>query len=127
LKPQLSSEAIRARLENAPQRSDWPRALKLSPAAAALLESFARSEADPVRCAKQLSVPLVRPRPIEEAISSAGGIAWSELSENLMVRKLPGVFVAGEMIDWEAPTGGYLLQGCFSTGTRAGRAAANFP
>ena len=49
---------------------------------------------------------------------------WSELDEDLMLRKLPGVFVAGEMIDWEAPTGGYLLQGCFATGTRAGRAAA---
>ena len=64
------------------------------------------------------------PRPIAEAISSAGGVPWRELDENLMLRKLPGVFVAGEMIDWEAPTGGYLLQGCFATATRAGRAAA---
>jgi predicted flavoprotein YhiN len=50
-------------------------------------------------------------------------VRWSEVNENLMLQRLPGVFVAGEMIDWEAPTGGYLLQGCFATGTRAGRAA----
>ncbi len=58
---------------------------------------------------------------IERAISSAGGIAWGELDENLMLRRRPGVFAAGEMLDWEAPTGGYLLQGCFSTGVAAGR------
>jgi predicted flavoprotein YhiN len=67
---------------------------------------------------------LQSPRPIDEAISSAGGVPWSELDETLMLRKAPGVFVAGEMIDWEAPTGGYLLQGCFATGTRAGASAA---
>ena len=66
------------------------------------------------------------PRPIAEAISSAGGIAWQEIDDSMMLRKLPGVFVAGEMIDWEAPTGGYLLQGCFSTGHRAGQNAARF-
>ena len=64
------------------------------------------------------------PRPIAEAISTAGGVLWQELDQQLMLLKMPGVFLAGEMIDWEAPTGGYLLQGCFSTGTRAGRAAA---
>jgi hypothetical protein len=53
-------------------------------------------------------------------------VLWRELDEALMLRKMPGVFLAGEMIDWEAPTGGYLLQGCFSTGTRAGRAAAEY-
>ena len=66
------------------------------------------------------------PRPIAEAISSAGGVAWRELDDSLMLRKLPGLFVAGEMIDWEAPTGGYLLQGCFATGTRAARGAIAF-
>ncbi|MDB6078480.1 MAG: hypothetical protein JWO82_2227 [Akkermansiaceae bacterium] len=75
---------------------------------------------------KACPVGLVRPRPIDEAISSAGGVKWEELDGNLMVRKLPGVFVAGEMIDWEAPTGGYLMQGCFATGTLAGRAASDF-
>jgi predicted flavoprotein YhiN len=75
---------------------------------------------------KKFTVALRGPRPIAEAISSAGGVPWRELDESLMLHKLPGVFVAGEMIDWEAPTGGYLLQGCFTTATRAGREAANF-
>ena len=65
-------------------------------------------------------------RPIARAISSAGGIAWTEIDARFMLRKRPGVFVAGEMIDWEAPTGGYLLQGAFSTGAAAGRGAAEF-
>ena len=60
---------------------------------------------------------------MEEAISAAGGVGWTELDDALMLLRLPGVFVAGEMIDWEAPTGGYLLQGCFATGTRAGQEA----
>jgi hypothetical protein len=75
---------------------------------------------------KGYAVGLTGPRPLAEAISSAGGVCWSELDAGLMIRKLPGVFVAGEMIDWEAPTGGYLLQGCFATGTRAGRAAVEW-
>ena len=62
--------------------------------------------------------------PIARAISSAGGVAWAGIDERFMLRALPGVFVAGEMIDWEAPTGGYLLQAAFSTGAAAGRGAA---
>jgi predicted flavoprotein YhiN len=80
------------------------------------------AENDPLalaRLAKKLPISLKGPRPIAEAISSAGGIHSSEITEDLMIRKFPGLFVAGEMIDWEAPTGGYLLQGCFATGTRA--------
>ncbi len=72
---------------------------------------------------KHCRLPLSGPRPIAEAISSAGGVAWAELDERLMLTQLPGVFVAGEMIDWEAPTGGYLLQGCFTTATRAASGA----
>ncbi|MEK0444741.1 MAG: hypothetical protein RLZZ399_62 [Verrucomicrobiota bacterium] len=72
---------------------------------------------------KNFEIPLTKPRPIEEAISSAGGVALEALDQNLMLRNCPGVFVAGEMLDWEAPTGGYLLQGCFATGTRAARSA----
>jgi uncharacterized flavoprotein (TIGR03862 family) len=72
---------------------------------------------------KNFRLPLTRPRPIDEAISSAGGVEWGEIDENLMLRKAPGIFLAGEMIDWEAPTGGYLMQGCFATGTRAANAA----
>jgi uncharacterized flavoprotein (TIGR03862 family) len=81
---------------------------------------------DPGRLAlavKDLPLPLIAPRPLEEAISSAGGVAWEDLDKNLMLRLLPGVFCAGEMLDWEAPTGGYLLTACFSTGRAAGRGA----
>lgn len=70
---------------------------------------------------KALPLPLLAPRPIAEAISSAGGVRFEEVDELLMLRKLPGVFVAGEMLDWEAPTGGYLLSACFASG----HAAAN--
>ena len=65
---------------------------------------------------KNLSLPVIDTRPLAEAISSAGGIAFAEVNTDLMLCKLPGVFVAGEMLDWEAPTGGYLLQGAFTTG-----------
>lgn len=64
---------------------------------------------------KAVPVTLTAPAPIDRAISSAGGIALSAVDDGLMIRSLPGVFAAGEMLDWEAPTGGYLLQGCFST------------
>ena len=76
-----------------------------------------------VAAVKGCRIRLGRPRPIDEAISSAGGVRWEELDRDLMLRRLPGVFVAGEMVDWEAPTGGYLMQGCFATGTRAARGA----
>eukprot|EP00873_Tetraselmis_striata_P030574 jgi/Tetstr1/450838/TSEL_037874.t1 len=70
---------------------------------------------------KALAVPLVRPRPIAEAISVAGGIDWSAIDARLMLKRVPGVFVAGEMLDWEAPTGGYLLSACLATGRAAGQ------
>ncbi|MDD3017186.1 MAG: TIGR03862 family flavoprotein [Comamonas sp.] len=71
-----------------------------------------------------LPVALSRPRPLAEAISSAGGVRWMALDDGLMLRALPGVFCAGEMIDWEAPTGGYLLTACFATGVRAAQGIA---
>jgi uncharacterized flavoprotein (TIGR03862 family) len=74
---------------------------------------------------KTLSIRLVRPRPITEAISSAGGVRFAALDDDLMIKSLPGVFCAGEMIDWEAPTGGYLLTACFASGRVAGKGAAN--
>ena len=100
---------------------------RLPDAACAMLEQFHGpfdSSEKLALAAKDCRIPLLAPRPLAEAISTAGGVCWSELNENLMLKKLPGVFCAGEMIDWEAPTGGFLLQGCFATGTRAGRAAA---
>jgi uncharacterized flavoprotein (TIGR03862 family) len=72
---------------------------------------------------KALPIQLVAPRPLEEAISTAGGIAFEALDARLMIRALPGVFCAGEMLDWEAPTGGYLLTACFASGNVAGAGA----
>ena len=92
---------------------------------AGLLWEFVSREdfADPHKLAaaiKRLPVPLKAPRPLAEAISSAGGVRFEELDEQLMLRRLPGVFCAGEMIDWEAPTGGYLLTACFAMGRAVG-------
>ncbi|UUY08822.1 TIGR03862 family flavoprotein [Pseudomonas sp. J452] len=72
---------------------------------------------------KALPLCLLRPRPLDEAISSAGGVPFAELDQQLMLRQLPGVFCAGEMLDWEAPTGGYLLTACFASGRAAGLGA----
>lgn len=128
LKPQLTIEAMRERAAALSGASDWFRAWKLSAAIIALIETISPDDCHELERlivrVKSFALPLRGPRPIAEAISSAGGVSWSELDQDLMLRKMPGVFVAGEMIDWEAPTGGYLLQGCFATGTRAGRAAA---
>ncbi len=66
---------------------------------------------------------LTATAPIDRAISSAGGVSFREVDDNFMLRAKPGVFIAGEMLDWEAPTGGYLLQACFSTGAAAARGA----
>lgn len=103
-------------------RSRW----RLSDAAFALLSHLAKpveSGEALAQQAKALPVALLRPRPLAEAISTAGGVAWTELDENLMLTKLPGIFCAGEMIDWEAPTGGYLMQGCFASATYAANSA----
>jgi predicted flavoprotein YhiN len=69
---------------------------------------------------KALPMTLVKPRPLDEAISSAGGVLFEALDERLMLKQMPGVFCAGEMLDWEAPTGGYLLTACFASGRAAG-------
>jgi uncharacterized flavoprotein (TIGR03862 family) len=85
--------------------------------------------ADPLALAKQLKtlpLPLRAPRPVAEAISTAGGVRLEALDENQMLRARPGVFCAGEMLDWEAPTGGYLLTACFASGLIAGRGAARW-
>ena len=79
---------------------------------------------DPARLAagiKSVPLTLVAARPLDEAISSAGGVRFEAVDAHLMLRARPGVFVAGEMLDWEAPTGGYLLTACFASGLAAGR------
>ncbi|WP_429818216.1 TIGR03862 family flavoprotein [Ensifer sp. B1-9] len=98
----------------------------LEGAKAALLRELAPEAArmsppDLVALIKALPIPLRSPRPIAEAISSAGGVKWGSIDDGYMLKALPGIFVAGEMIDWEAPTGGYLLTACFATGRAAAR------
>lgn len=100
---------------------------RLSEGAAAILGMNGyESAGELAAAAKCCGIALGGTRPMEEAISSAGGVCWGELDENLMLRRLPGVFLCGEMISWDAPTGGYLLQGAFASGTRAGRGAGVF-
>lgn len=129
-KPSFTIEQLAAKL--GPIRRNFVREARvrwrLSDAAFAIIrasgdERSFTSGTDIAAVTKNCVVRLSRPRPLAEAISSAGGVFWNELNDALMLRRMPGVFVAGEMIDWEAPTGGYLMQGCFATSTRAGRGA----
>jgi predicted flavoprotein YhiN len=93
------------------------KALRLSPLAINLL----RETDQPAEKLKSLPITLTAPQSLERAISSAGGIKLDELDENFMLKRLPGIFAAGEMLDWEAPTGGYLLQAVFASGAAAAR------
>jgi uncharacterized flavoprotein (TIGR03862 family) len=105
--------------------------LKLTGAKAVLLRELAPPDAwtDPAalaRCIKALPMRLGRPRPIDEAISTAGGLRFESLTDDLMLRSRPGVFACGEMLDWDAPTGGYLLTASLATGRVAGLGAARW-
>jgi len=132
LKPDLTHEALAGRLHRRPGQSASTflrKAAGLAPAAIALLREAGALPDEPQALAariKGVALRLTAPAPIERAISSAGGVVWREIDERFMLRKLPGVFLAGEMIDWEAPTGGYLLQACFATGRAAGLGAARW-
>jgi uncharacterized flavoprotein (TIGR03862 family) len=105
------------------------KAASLSPPAIGLLQEAAKGKLGAMGAyemaglIKAVPLTLTGTAPNDRAISSAGGIAFDEIDGNFMLRKKPGVFVAGEMLDWEAPTGGYLLQACFATGAAAGRGA----
>ena len=128
-KPTFTEERLVAKMESA--RRDFYKEAglrwKLSEAACAIIRQYygefdnAKALANAVKCCR---IPLTEPRPIEESISTSGGVAWSDLNEDLMLKKIPGVYCTGEMVDWEAPTGGFLMQGCFVTGTIAGKSAA---
>ncbi|WP_116597947.1 TIGR03862 family flavoprotein [Primorskyibacter marinus] len=104
--------------------------LKLEPQKIALLMEFAGPLSNfPEVLAQQIKALPIRHsglRPLDEAISTAGGVPFSALDDGLMLRAMPGVFAAGEMLDWDAPTGGYLLTACLATGLHAGRAAAAY-
>jgi uncharacterized flavoprotein (TIGR03862 family) len=127
LKPDLSEAEVAARLSDRGKRSakdHLRRALRLSPAQIALLQEFARPlPADLAPLVKALPVRHAGLRPLDEAISTAGGLRWDAL-DGLMLRGRPGTFAAGEMLDWEAPTGGWLITACLATGRAAGEAAA---
>jgi hypothetical protein len=128
-KPTFTVERLVAKMESA-RRNFLDEALvrwRIGDAAHALLSDRTWTDATSLaRAVKHCVIPLRGPRPIAEAISSAGGVAWGELDAGLMVKRHPGLFVAGEMVDWEAPTGGYLMQGCFATGTHAARSAVEW-
>lgn len=127
LKPDRTLEDIQARLSRPRGSLSWPtwlaRSLRLPPGVPVLLREHGLSPSStPSQLAsaiKDLPLTVTGTRPIAEAISSAGGVALGEVDQRLMLRKRPGIFLAGEMLDWEAPTGGYLLQACFATGAAA--------
>ncbi|WP_432448615.1 TIGR03862 family flavoprotein [Aliiroseovarius marinus] len=134
LQPDRNVADVQARISRPRGKASWSnhlrKVLKLDPVKLALLQEFARPlPTDPAALAsliKGLPVPIQGPRPMDEAISTAGGLPFEALDDGLMISALPGVFACGEMLDWEAPTGGYLLTTCFATGRHAGRAAAEY-
>ncbi|WP_233251619.1 BaiN/RdsA family NAD(P)/FAD-dependent oxidoreductase [Serinibacter arcticus] len=132
LRPDLTRADLADRLRRRRPKdsaSSWlRRSLGLDPVSIGLLREAGGGalppDADGVAAlVKGVPVTVTGTMPLERAISTAGGIAWSEVDDGLMLRRLPGVFAAGEMLDWEAPTGGYLLQASFSTGVLAARGA----
>jgi uncharacterized flavoprotein (TIGR03862 family) len=125
LLPDLTTEDIArrlARMKPGETAANRLRKLGLDRVRTALVMEFSRAQ--PFDHLKHLRIPLQGPRPLDEAISVAGGVDWTSVTETLELRALPHVFVAGEMLDWEAPTGGYLLTACWATGRWAGRSAA---
>lgn len=131
LLPHLDEAEIRNKLAKAPSKQSLSnrlrKALKLDPVKIALLNEFARPLPDDLASViKRLPINLSGPRPIDEAISTAGGIEFDQLTSDFMLKANPGWFAAGEMLNWEAPTGGYLLTGCLATGKAAGQGAINW-
>lgn len=134
LRPHIPGPQLQQKLERPRGKESFTnflrKTLKLSPLEINLLrEAHGNPGADAERIArniKSVAVTLTAPQGLARAISTAGGIAFSALDETLMLRAVPGVFASGEMMDFEAPTGGYLLQGAFATGVCAGRGALQF-
>jgi predicted flavoprotein YhiN len=135
LKPDWSQDRLVERLSKPRGSRSWSshlrRTVGLEGVKAGLLREYLSKDefVDPQKLAgaiKSLPIPLKAPRPLAEAISSAGGVRFEELDQHLMLHRLPGVFLAGEMLDWEAPTGGYLLTACFAMGKAAGEGAARW-
>lgn len=127
LMPDLSVEKLQARLDKPRGKNSMTNHLRkagLSPVKIALLREVGVDFTAPQ--IKHMPLPHEGPRPLDEAISVAGGLRFDALDDGLMLKNRPGVFCAGEMLDWEAPTGGYLITACLATGRRAGRAAADW-
>ncbi len=120
LKPNNSSKELFEKIKNKTVKTKYyAHALNLNPTQMALLKSFSSKNdfLKPtvfINLVKHLQIPIQSLRPIEEAISTVGGIALEEVSENFSLKKYPNIFVIGEMLDWDAPTGGFLLQGCYT-------------
>lgn len=134
LRPDLDAAALTSRLSGTRGKQSLAnflrKAAQLSPVGIGLMQEAAIASGRPLaslspaelaHLVNAIPVQLTGVAPIDRAISTAGGIAFDELDDHFMLRKLPGVFAAGEMLDWEAPTGGYLLQASFATGAAAGR------
>jgi hypothetical protein len=130
LLPDMDAGEVARRLAAAPAKQSLSnrlrKALNLSGVKTALLHECADREAlnDPARAAeaiKALPLTLTGTVPLDEAISTAGGVTWGALDARLMLKARPGCFVAGEMVDWDAPTGGYLITACLATGRAAGK------
>jgi uncharacterized flavoprotein (TIGR03862 family) len=134
LAPQLSIHALRDMISNRKPKDSLSnflrKSVKLDATKRALLFELTRPmprDTDGLIAAiKDAPLQVSGPRPIDEAISTAGGLSWDALTPELMLRDFPGVFCAGEMLDWDAPTGGYLITACLATGRWAGRAAADY-
>jgi uncharacterized flavoprotein (TIGR03862 family) len=134
LLPDISVEDLTKRLSRPRGKSSWAnhlrKTLKLGAARTALLQEFGRplpqSPEVLAKLVKMLPITHAGLRPLDEAISTAGGVTQTAVDSGLMLKQLPGVFCAGEMLNWEAPTGGYLLTACLATGRTAGRAAAQW-
>ncbi|MFN7179696.1 TIGR03862 family flavoprotein [Hyphomonas sp.] len=132
LLPDTDEAKLAARLAAASPKdslaSRLRKAARLGPVKSALVRELTRGEAaaDPAalaRLLKHLALALTAPAPLDRAISTTGGVAWNAIDDSLMLKALPGVWCAGEMIAWDAPTGGYLLTACLATGRAAGKAA----
>jgi len=131
LLPDRNVDEIRSALSKARSKDSLTttlrKVLKLDPAKIALFSEFGRPfPYDIAPLLKSLPIKHIGPRPIDEAISTAGGFKFDALTDELMLKSRPGVFCAGEMLDWDAPTGGYLLTACFATGRMAGQAAVSY-
>ncbi len=121
LRARLARERGKRSLSEHLRRTVHLRGVKMGLLREAFPDGLPVSSIELAAAIKDMPLLLLRPRPLEEAISTAGGIRLEALTENLMLHAIPGVFCAGEMLDWEAPTGGYLLTACFASGVVAGR------